>query len=43
MREKRKSNYDIMTNIIEENKEKLIIKGGNFNSGTARKGGKAED
>lgn len=43
MREKRKENYEKLSEIIEENKEKSIILGGDFNARTALKGGKIEE
>lgn len=43
MREKREENYEKMAKIIEENREKCIIIGGDFNARTSEKGGKIED
>jgi len=43
MRERRKENYEKITEIIEENKDKCIIIGGDFNARTVEKGGKIND
>jgi len=43
MRENRKENYEKLSKIIEENKDRYIIIGGDFNARTAEKGGKIED
>lgn len=43
MRERRKENYERIAKIIEENKNKRIIIGGDFNARTAEKGGRIDD
>jgi len=43
MRENRKENYEKIAEIIEENKDRYIIIGGDFNARTAEKGGRIED
>ena len=43
MRDSQEENYEKMTRILEENKEKSIIIGGDSNARTASKGGKLED
>ncbi|XP_025265271.1 uncharacterized protein LOC112638231 [Camponotus floridanus] len=43
MRENRKENYEKISEIIEENKDRYIIIGGDFNARTAEKGGRIED